>query len=140
MKNIAKILIASFIVLLFTGCYDRDVIDSKYVYDFTMPSVENLDYVKEGNTVKLTWTIPENIPEEFKRPIEVKIQIVENNIYKDLRTVYNENTSIVLDETSLNTNKESRVIVKLFGYIKEDVKKEVRTDNMFSAGQILQIK
>ena len=76
----------NFTCLLFTGCYDRDVVGSKGTH-YILPKVENLDYSVQGNTVKLTWQIPDNIPDEFLRPLEVSIQKVENDIYRDVITI-----------------------------------------------------
>lgn len=63
MKNIVRICMVIFTCLLFTGCYDRDVVGSKGTH-YILPKVENLDYSVQGNTVKLTWQIPDNIPDE----------------------------------------------------------------------------
>ena len=86
MKNIVRICMVIFTCLLFTGCYDRDVVGSKGTH-YILPKVENLDYSVQGNTVKLTWQIPDNIPDEFLRPLEVSIQKVENDIYRDVITI-----------------------------------------------------
>lgn len=56
MKNIVRICMVIFTCLLFTGCYDRDVVGSKGTH-YILPKVENLDYSVQGNTVKLTWQI-----------------------------------------------------------------------------------
>lgn len=137
MKNIIKIFIVIFIIGQLTACYDRDIIDEKDIYNFSMPDVQDLHYTKNGNTLKLTWKMPEDISENFKRPIEVKVRVVEDNIYKDLITVLGEETSV---EITIDPSKENHVIVKLFGYIIDDVKEVMRTDNMYSRGQILDIK
>lgn len=137
MKSIIKIFIVIFTVGLFTTCYDRDIIDEKYVYDFSMPDVENLAYTKNGNTVKLIWEMPETISENFKKPIEIKIRVVEDNIYGEILTVFEGATST---EFTIDPSKKTKVIVKLFGYITAEAQKDTRTDQMYSQGEILEIQ
>ena len=83
MKNIARVLIITLTIISFTSCYDRDVIDYKE-FDHSLPEIENLSYTKQNNLVKLSWQIPANISDDFRRPLEVSIQVVENNIYREI--------------------------------------------------------
>ncbi|WP_294586959.1 DUF4945 domain-containing protein [uncultured Bacteroides sp.] len=137
MKNIAKVFLVTFISLLFASCYDRDVIDSKGIH-YPLPKVENLDYSKSGNTVKLTWQIPGNIPAEFVRPLEISVQKVENDIYTDKITITNEGTST--DNIAIDASKKYRFIVKLVGYLNDDAKQAGISSKIFSEGQVIEIQ
>jgi hypothetical protein len=125
-----------FIVLLFTNCYDRDIIDSKE-FNHSLPKVENLDYVKQGNSVKLTWQISNNISADFKRPLEISIQVVENDIYKQIIIVENENT---FTDITINASKKYIFVVKLLGYLTDEAKEEGKSDRVYSAGQVIEIQ
>lgn len=137
MKNIAKVFLVTFISLLFASCYDRDVIDSKGIH-YPLPKVENLDYSKSGNTVKLTWQIPGNIPAEFVRPLEISVQKVENDIYTDKITITNEGTST--DNIAIDASKKYRFIVKLVGSLNDDAKQAGISSKIFSEGQVIEIQ
>lgn len=137
MKNIAKVFLVAFISLLFASCYDRDVIDSKGIH-YPLPKVENLDYSKSGNTVKLTWQIPDNIPAEFVRPLEISVQKVENDIYTDKITITNEGTST--DNIAIDASKKYKFIVKLVGSLNDDAKQAGISSKIFSEGQVVEIQ
>ncbi|HOI80661.1 MAG TPA: DUF4945 domain-containing protein [Petrimonas sp.] len=68
MKKIEKLIIAALTLILFTGCYDRDIIDRKD-FNHSLSKVENLSYTQQGNVITLSWQIPDNIPEDFRRPL-----------------------------------------------------------------------
>ena len=129
MKNIVRICMVIFTCLLFTGCYDRDVVGSKGTH-YILPKVENLDYSVQGNTVKLTWQIPDNIPDEFLRPLEVSIQKVENDIYRDVITIGKEETF----------NKRYRFVVKLVGNLTDEVVETGISSRIYSEGQVIDIQ
>ena len=129
MKNIVRICMVIFTCLLFTGCYDRDVI---------LPKVENLDYSVQGNTVKLTWQIPDNIPDEFLRPLEVSIQKVENDIYRDVITIGNEGT--FAEGIAIDANKRYRFVVKLVGNLTDEVVETGISSRIYSEGQVIDIQ
>ena len=127
MKNIVRICMVIFTCLLFTGCYDRDVVGSKGTH-YILPKVENLDYSVQGNTVKLTWQIPDNIPDEFLRPLEVSIQKVENDIYRDVITI------------AIDANKRYRFVVKLVGNLTDEVVETGISSRIYSEGQVIDIQ
>ncbi len=136
MKNIVRISIVTLIVILFSGCYDRDIIDLKE-FDHSLPQVENLGYTKQGNIVKLTWQIPSTISADFKRPLEVSIQVVENNIYRQKVIVGNENTSA---DITTDASKKYKFVVKLLGYLTDEAREEGKTDRVYSDGQVIEIE
>ncbi len=136
MRKIEKLIVASLILVLFTGCYDRDILDRKDFNHF-LPKVENLSYTLEGNVVKLSWQIPDNIPQDFKRPLEVSIQVVEDDIYRQKFSIFNEiNTA----EVTVDPNKKYRFIVKLLGFLTPEAKEEGFTDRVYSEGVIIEIE
>ena len=137
MKNIVRICMVIFTCLLFTGCYDRDVVGSKGTH-YILPKVENLDYSVQGNTVKLTWQIPDNIPDEFLRPLEVSIQKVENDIYRDVITIGNEGT--FAEGIAIDANKKYRFVVKLVGNLTDEVVETGISSIIYSEGQVIDIQ
>lgn len=135
MKNIIKIVVVTFIAIQFTGCYDRDIIDLKE-FNHSLPKVENLEYTKQGDQVNLTWKIPATVPADFKRPLEVSIQVVENNVYRQKIVVGNENTSASI---ATNATKKYRFVVKLLGYLTDQAREEGKTDRVYSEGQVIEV-
>lgn len=123
-------------VLSLSGCYDRSILDDKGL-NYFMPKAENVKYTQSNTTVMLTWDIPTKIPEEFKRPIAVQIQVVENDIYKDKITLSNEETSYSF---IIDPEKEYRYIVKLVGTFTEEVQETGRTSSVTSEGVIVNVE
>ena len=136
MRKIKNLIILTLILVLYTGCYDRDIIDRKE-FNHSLPKVENLTYMIEGNVVRLSWQIPDNIPQDFNRPLEASIQVVEDDIYRQRFSVFDEiNTA----EITIDPNKEYRFIVKLLGFMTPEAKDEGFTDRVFSEGVIIKIE
>jgi hypothetical protein len=133
MNNTIKILVAAFVVTLFTGCYDRDVFDSKE-FNHSLPDVESLDYTKKDNNVTLTWKIPSSVSADFRKPLSVQVQVVENNINRQKITVENESTSV---DIVADPAKKYYFIVKLQGFIKTEVRKDGEPERVLSAGRIV---
>ena len=136
MRNIEKLIMVALSLVLFTGCYERDIIDRKD-FNHSLPKVENLSYTKEGNVIKLSWQIPNNIPTDFKRPLEASIQVVENDIYRQKFSVFNE---VKTADVTIDPTKKYRVIVKLLGFLTPEAKEEGFTDRVFSDGVIIEIQ
>ena len=136
MRKIGKLIIVALILVLFTGCYDRDIIDRKD-FNHSLPKVENLSYTLEGNVVRLSWQIPGNIPQNFNRPLEASIQVVEDDIYRQRFSVFDEINSAAV---TIDPNKEYRFIVKLLGFLTPEAKEEGFTDRVFSEGVIIKIE
>src|SRR5690606_41302058 len=92
MKKMICIMVAAVAATLFSGCHDRDVVDSK-AFGQTLPKIENASYsLNDNNTIRFSWTIPANISPAFRRPLEVSIQRLQNNIYREIITVHGEET------------------------------------------------
>ncbi len=136
MRKIGKLIIVALILVLFTGCYDRDIIDRKD-FNHSLPKVENLSYTLEGNVVRLSWQIPDNIPQNFNRPLEASIQVVEDDIYRQRFSVFDEINSAAV---TIDPNKEYRFIVKLLGFLTPEAKEEGFTDRVFSEGVVIKIE
>ena len=135
MKNIVKLFNVMFTLIIITNCYDRDIIDRKD-FNHTLSSVENLAVNQEGNSAIITWQFPNDISDNFRRPVEVSIQVVEDNIYRQKVTLFEEETraEIVIDPT-----KEYRFVVKLVGFLVPDAREEGFTDRVFSDGNIAEL-
>jgi len=137
-----------FLIVTATSCYDRDVIDSKE--GISLPGVSNLSFTRNtDSTFTLTWSIPDNIPEEFNRPVSAYIQVYKrrdtNKDYTRLigAEVSGEPTSYTTPEKPPGDDKweqyragdDVRVVVKLKGNFKEVDKN--KSNEVFSLGQIL---
>lgn len=136
MKKIIKLITVTLTFILFTECYDRDIIDRKD-FNHSLPKVENLSYTQHDNVITLSWEIPGNISESFRRPLEVSIQVVENDIYRQKVSVFNEMKTANI---TIDTNKEYRFIVKLLGFLTPEAREEGFTDRVFSEGVIVELK
>src|SRR5690606_12154641 len=136
MRKNGKLIIVTLILVLFTGCYDRDIIDRKD-FNHSLPKVENLSYTLEGNVVTLSWQIPGNIPQDFNRPLEASIQVVEDDIYRQRISVFDEINSA---QITIDPNKEYRFIVKLLCFLTPEAKEEGFTDRVFSEGVVIKIE
>ncbi|HLW08935.1 MAG TPA: DUF4945 domain-containing protein, partial [Fermentimonas sp.] len=112
MKNIVKLFIVTLSLIILTGCYDRDIIDRKD-FNHSLPTVVNLSVSQQSNIATLTWQFPTDISDSFRRPLEVTIQVVENDIYRQNIAVFDEATSREID---IDPTKEYKFIVKLLGY------------------------
>ncbi|SEL80624.1 protein of unknown function [Olivibacter domesticus] len=129
------ICISSLFLLLFYSCTDRDVLDRKE--GVSLPAVENLTLQQvDEKHVKLTWNIPNAIPEEMELPVKVFIEVKEVvNVTKTLpafnTTLANAPTEFIYevpDET-----KTYHLTVKLNGSTK--VKDVNYSGNIYSLGQ-----
>ena len=132
MKNIVKLFIVMLTLIIFTDCYDRDIIDRKD-FNHTLPSVENLAVSQQGNLAIVTWQFPTDISDNFRRPLEVSIQVVEDNIYRQRITLFDEDTTA---EIEIDPTKEYRFIVKLLGFLLPEAREEGFTDRVFSDGVV----
>lgn len=143
MKKIMNIIAALLLVMSLSSCYDRTVISDKGLSYF-MPKPENVQYVKDEDHVVLTWDIPEEIPEEYRRPIAVTIQMIENNIYRDKITLNLEETSTagIKDQSpfTLKADMTYRFIIKLVGTFQPDYQEKGRTLSVTSDGVIVDIE
>lgn len=137
MKKIATVFAIIWAVFSLSGCYDRDVLDDKGL-NYFMPVPENVQYTQDdATTVTLTWSIPSAIPNEFRRPLSVQIQVVENNIYRDKITLINEETSYSF---TIDPAKEYHYIVKLVGTFTEENQEVGRTSSVTSQGVIVNVQ
>lgn len=135
MKIFVKLIALTIILAFFTGCYDREIIDSKD-FNHPLPKVENLTYTIQGNAVTLAWQIPDNISTDFRRPLEARVQVIENDIYSKEVNILNEVNKATIE---IDSSKDYRFIVKLIGFLTPEVKVNGFTDRVFSEGVIIQI-
>jgi hypothetical protein len=135
MKNIVKLFIVTLSLIILTGCYDRDIIDRKD-FNHSLPTVANLSVSRQNNIATLTWQIPSDISDSFIRPIEVSIQVVEDDIYRQNVAVFDEATT---REIEIDPTKEYKFIVKLLGFLTPDARQDGFTDRVFSDGVIVEL-
>lgn len=136
MKTRIQFILMVFTVTIFTSCYDRDIIDTKE-FGHELPEIENLNYVKLEGAVRITWQIPANISPAFRRPLEVSIQKVENNIYREVIIVSGESTS---RDIAVDPAKAYRFVVKLAGYLTEEAREAGKSDRVYSEGLVLEVE
>lgn len=141
MKKIVYLLTILTMVLMYTSCYDRDILDLKE--GVSLPPVTNLTYSLSGQTASLTWGIPGDIPSEISKPLSVNIQVLQYKpgILSPIRvytvTLENEPTTATFTVSTTDEN-EYHVIVKLVGNVKEAVYGE--STLIYSLGQTIVIK
>ena len=116
MKNKISLIIG-FIILVMTGCYDRDIIDAKP--GESIDPVTNLNYTVDGNSVNLTWALPTQFPDDIILPVSAMIKVYEDDILKSTVTIADAPTTYTY--ISYNAENSYRFIVKVVG--------EVDTDN-----------
>jgi len=137
MKKMICIMVAAVAATLFSGCHDRDVVDSK-AFGQTLPKIENASYsLNDNNTIRFSWTIPANISPAFRRPLEVSIQRVENNIYREIITVHGEESES--HDIPINSERSTRFVIKLHGYLLDDAREVGKPDRVYSEGVVLDI-
>ncbi|MFC3198537.1 DUF4945 domain-containing protein [Parapedobacter deserti] len=135
MKNLVRVLIIAVTITAISGCYDRGIIDFKD-FGHALPSVDNLTYTKQEDAVHLTWEIPGDISPAFRRPLEVSIQKVENEIYREIIIVGVEGTS---REIAIDPAKSYRFVVKLAGYLTDEAREAGKPDRVYSPGKVIEI-
>ena len=135
-RSLVHVLFVGLVAVLAAGCYDRGIVDAKD-FDHSLPQVEDLDYSKQGNTVTLTWSIPGTISPAFERPLDVSIQKVEDDIYREVITVGGEGSSHSID---VDPSKSYRFVVKLAGNLSVDARETGKPDRVYSDGQVIEIQ
>ena len=127
-------------VLCNTGCYDRDIIDSKP--GVSLPTVTGLAYSMSDRTATVTWGIPSNIPSEIARPMRINVEVLQYRpgTYSPVRvhlvTLEDEATSTTYEVPS--DGYEYHVIIKLVGNVKDP---PYGTSNLiYSLGQTVIVK
>lgn len=136
MKYLIRITLLTFVAVSLLSCYDRDIIDFKGL-NYSLPKVSNLNYTKQEKVVTLKWEIPTAIAAEFKRPLEVDIQKVENDIYREIIVVAGEETT---RDITIDPTKTYRFVVKLSGYLTDEARMEGRSERYYSEAAVIEIK
>lgn len=133
--KIVLIYIISLSVLFFTGCNDRDMLERKD--GVSLPAVEGLTMQRvDDKHVRLTWNIPDNIPNEIELPVNVFVEVKEIvNVTKTL-PVFNTTLSNAPSEFIYeipDIAKTYHITIKLNGSTK--VKDVNYSSNIYSLGQ-----
>lgn len=136
MKQVINLLMVVSSIFLFNNCYDRGIINSKD-FNHSLPKVNNLDYTLQDEVITLTWKIPDKISPDFKKPLEINIQKIEDNIYKDNITVTDD---IISYDYSIDRDKSYRFIVKLKGYLIEELVEQGTPEKVYSEGVVIEIQ
>lgn len=136
MKYLVRAALLAFIAVSLQSCYDRDIIDLKE-FKHTLPKVKNLSYTKTVDMVSLKWEIPADISTDFIRPLEVSIQKVEDDIYREVIIVGGEETS---RDITIDPSRTYRFVVKLSGYLTDEVRLEGKSERVYSLGEVLEIQ
>ena len=133
--KIILIYIFSLSALFFTGCNDRDMLERKD--GVSLPAVEGLTMQRvDDKHVRLTWNIPDNIPNEIELPVNVFVEVKEIvNVTKTL-PVFNTTLSNAPSEFIYeipDIAKTYHITIKLNGSTK--VKDVNYSSNIYSLGQ-----
>lgn len=136
MKQVINLLLVISTIFLFNNCYDRGIIDSKDFNHF-LPKVNDLDYTSQGKVITLTWKKPGKVPSDFKKPLEINIQKIEDNVYKDNITLTDDITSY---DISVDIDKSCRFVVKLKGYLIDELVEQGKPERVYSEGAVIEIR
>jgi hypothetical protein len=138
MKKIIFLIAISLFVLMHTACIDREIIESKG--NVALPAVADLSYTMSGNIATLKWSVPDNIPQEMERPLEVYVQVLRyqpgilNPVRVHNETLPDEATSATYTvPENTDTDYEYHAVVKLTGSVKKP--EYGKTDRIYSLGQ-----
>jgi hypothetical protein len=97
------------ILLLLSGCYDRDIIDSKE--GEPLDPVTNLTYTIDGSNVNLSWTLPSQYPSDIITPVAVQIKVYRNNVLLSTLTVIED--PVTYTYTPYSSDNVYRFILKV---------------------------
>lgn len=144
MKKTVNLLVVIASVLIYTSCYDRDIISSKD--GVSLPAVSNLNHSISGGKITLTWQIPSDIPSEINRPLSVNIQVLRcrqgslTNVRIVNQTLSGEPGEATLDIPSNpdSGTYEYHIVVKLTGTFKEP--EYGYSSTIYSLGQTVIVK
>lgn len=115
MKNKISLAIGC-IILMLTGCYDRDIIDAKP--GESIDPVTSLNYTVDGNNVILTWVLPTQYPDDIILPVSVMIKVYEDNLLKSTITKPDAPTTYTFE--SYDPEISYLFIVKVMGDVDTD--------------------
>jgi len=135
-RFLVHVLLVVFTAGLFSSCYDRGIVDAKD-FDYSLPNVEALEYTNTGNTVSITWDFPTDVSPAFRRPLEVSIQKIEDDIYREIIIVGGEGKSA---DIGIDPNKSYRFVVKLAGNLSDEARETGKPDRVYSSGLVLDVQ
>ncbi len=134
MKKIIYFPFVIFLVLITSSCYDRDIIDAKD--GVSLPPVTNLkSTLANTDQVTLDWSIPSTVPAEIQRPMYVYVQVYRGDVREYQASLPDE--PVTWTYTLLQPDKKYRVIVKMYGRLKE--KEYGKSDEIYSLGQTVSV-
>lgn len=134
-----KIILALMVLVIVSACR-KDEYDLKE--GPSLPTIQNLkSEAAANNQLKLSWTIPAQIPEAFERPLRIAVETSKiigptKSIVVFNATLEEEATSMLMDIPT--EPGEYHIVMRLNGTTKLDDKNYSR--NVFSLGQTLVYK
>lgn len=116
-------------ILIFTGCSDYEVIDSKP--GAPIDAVTNLASSISGTNVTLSWTLPASYPNDVLLPVSVLVAININGQLAETKELLN--APISFTYSSYNLSKKYKFTVKIKGNVNT---KDINFSNVrYSLGQ-----
>jgi hypothetical protein len=100
-------------VLTFTGCIDREILDSKPGEE--IDPVTNLKYTISGTDVTLTWNLPTTIPDDIIKPVSIYVKVLRNNV--SIASVVLPNAPLTYVYKPYDSTKQYIIIVKVQGSV-----------------------
>lgn len=101
------------LLLIMSGCYDRDIIDEKE--GEPIAAVTNLGYTINGTDVILSWMLPTSYPSDIIQPVSVVLYVYRNGTLINTITLPDAPTTYTY--TSYNAANAYRIIVKVKGAV-----------------------
>ncbi len=116
MRNKFYIVLCGVFLFLLSGCYDRDLIESKD--GEPLNPITGLTYAINGTNVNLSWTLPSSYPSDIIQPVSVVLYVYRNGTLVSTITVPDAATSYTYN--SYSASNTYRIIVKVQGSVDTD--------------------
>jgi hypothetical protein len=99
--------------LLMSGCYDRDIIDSKP--GEPIEPVTDLTYMVSDDNVILSWGLPSEYPADIIQPVSILVKVYENDIL--INTITIPDAPVSYTYNPYDNEKPYRFIIKVVGNV-----------------------
>lgn len=101
------------LLIIMSGCYDRDIIDEKE--GDPIEPVTNLSYTINGTDVILSWVLPSNYPADIIQPVSVALYVYRNNTLVNTITLEDAPTNYTYN--AYDAANAYRIIAKVKGAV-----------------------
>ena len=119
--------------IAFTGCYDREILESKP--GDSIDPVTNLNYIINEPEIAFSWTLPSSYPDDILHPVSVHLTVFKDNIQVSATTITDAPTAYAY--TGYDSESTYRFIFKVSADV--DTDDESLSNLRYSAGVVVVI-